>query len=247
MLGGSCNPCCGDWYCYNQCADFSCPDSTSVSVSLSASDTLINAVWKYTPENRFSGLPTYWQKETLFFRGSEINGTHALANRPDLTTATQSVWESSTSFWASCPTGGVNQMTSRKIRLTLSRTSSPSWSLTIPAVGFAWRSENLSAEPSPSGFRSPQDFNCDSLCDRCSVSTRTRMLAANCNTSTGAVSFNWEGYVPVAGFPVEFIAPLPAAGMSSDYGRSVVYASVPYQSDQLPDLKWYVNSVAFGS
>lgn len=235
--------CCGGWYCYNQCADFSCPGSASVSVSISASDTLTNIIWRYAPQLNFSGLPTYWQRHTLFSRGSEINGVHSLVSRPDLSTASSSVWESSSSFWSDCGFGGINQMSSNRIRLTLFRVSRPSWLLQVPVAAFLWQSENLSAEPAASGFKVASDFSCSSLCERCSSRTADKTIQATCQ-SNGAITIA-DGFSSSATFPISFGPVFPAQGMSSDYFRTVVYSSGPLLFNNLPDVTWQINSVTF--
>ena len=233
--------CCGGWYCYNNCADFLCVDAATASVSISATDFLVNTIYKYTPNNRFSGLPTYWEKETKYFKGSEINGTHVLQRQSDLSSSTQGVWDSSATFWASCPSGGTQQIARTKIRLSLSTGSPASWQLSVPVVSFAWyTADRLSSMPSPTGFKTAFDFSCASLCSRCFVSGRQSELFASCNSISGVVSMFRDGFQPVDAYPVEYSVGFPAQGMSSDYGRSLEYASGPLNPS------WFVNSVSIG-
>jgi hypothetical protein len=232
--------CCGGWYCYNNCADFLCVDAATASVSLSATDFLVNTIYKYTPGNFFGGLPTYWEKETQYFKGSEINGTHILQRRSDLSSSTQGVWDSSATFWASCPAGG-NQLAGTKIRLSMFSGSTAYWQLSVPVVSFAWyTADRLPSMPSPTGFKTASDFSCASLCSRCFVSGRDSTLVASCNSINGEVSLLRNGFQPVSAYPVEFSVGFPPQGMSSDYGRSLEYSSGPLNTS------WFVNSVLIG-
>jgi hypothetical protein len=233
--------CCGGWYCYNECAEFMCVDAPTASVSLSATDFLVNTIYKYTPENMYVGLPTYWEKETQYFKGSEINGTHVLQKRSDLSSGTQGVWDSSATFWSSCPAGGTSQVARRNIRLTMSSGPFVYWQLSVPVVSFAWyTSDRFSSMPSQTGFKTASDFSCASLCSGCFAVGRQSELFASCNATTGAVSLVRNGFEPVASYPVEFPVGFPAQGMSSDYGRSLEYASGPLSHS------WSVHSVSIG-
>jgi hypothetical protein len=240
LLAENCG-CCGGWYCYNPCADFLCVDAPTASVTIAATDFLVNTIYRYTPENMFLGKPTYWEKETQYFKGSEISGTHVLNKRSDLSTSTEGVWDSSATFWSSCPTGGVAQIARRNIRLTLYAGSNSSWLLSVPVVSFAWyTNDKLPSAPNPTGFKTASDFSCDSLCSRCFAAARQSQMNANCNLSTGAVSLWWEGFVPFSSYPVEFPVSFPPQGSSSDYYREIQYASGPLTTS------WFVNSVSIG-
>jgi hypothetical protein len=233
--------CCGGWYCYNNCADFLCVDAPTASVTLAATDFLANAIYRYAPENRFTGLPTYWEKETKYFKGSEINGTHVLQRRNDLSSSTTGVWDSSATFWASCPVGGALQIVRRQIRLTLSTAFQRNWVLSVPIVSYAWYTDDrLSSAPTPTGFRTAGDFSCDSLCNRCFTENRQTDLYAACNLQTGVISMNELGRDPVSSFPVQFAVGFRAQGWSSDYFRQLEYASGPLFTS------WSVTSVSIG-
>jgi hypothetical protein len=233
--------CCGGWYCYNNCADFLCVDAPTASVTLAATDFLVNTIYKYAPENVFTGLPTYWEKETQYFKGSEINGTHVLQRRNDLSTSTTGVWDSSTTFWASCPVGGSLQIARRQIRLTLATAFQRNWVLSIPIVSYVWyTNDRMPSMPSAAGFKTASDFSCDSLCDRCFTENRQSELFAACNLQTGVISMNQFGGDPVSSFPVQFSVGFRAQGWSSDYFRQREYASGPLFTS------WAVNNVSIG-
>lgn len=238
--------CCGDWYCYNQCADFYCPPSSAVTVSLTAADFLLNFIDKFTPYSAW--LAPYWIKNTRYFRGSEITGTHSLVYNAAASTQSQTLWETQSSFWAGCPYGGSEQMASPKIRLTLNRTWPLRWDLFIPLIAFSWRSEYLYTEPAASGFRAAGDFSCSSPCDSCFVVSGDSFLNATCNTTTGAVSLMLGYVTEVASLPVSSAVLFPGGGSSSDYARNTVYSSMPLlQDQQLPPALVTINSVMFGS
>jgi hypothetical protein len=239
-LAESCG-CCGDWYCYNNCADFLCVDAPTASVTLAATDFLANAIYKYAPNDVFTGLPTYWEKQTLYFKGSEINGTHVLQRRNDLSSSTTGVWDSSATFWASCPVGGLRQIVRRSIRLTLSTAFQRSWVLSVPVVSYAWYTDDrLSSAPTPTGFRTAGDFSCNSLCSRCFSNNEQIDLNAGCNLRTGVVSMSTLSGGDIFSFPVNLSVGFPAVGMSSDYFRQLEYASGPLFTS------WSVTSVSIG-
>ena len=231
--------CCGGWYCYNNCADFQCVDAPTATVTISSSDFLLNAVFKYQPDDPFSGLSPFWRKVTRYFNGSQINGTHTLTRRSDISTSTNTIWESSLSFWSDCPTGGVNQISSRKMRLTLTPQSRV-WTLTVPIVAHAWLPSQVSASPSSTGFKQSGDFSCASPCGDCYTRGRQSSMTANCNQDTGAVTLFWEGFVPYSSYPVEFPVTFPTYVISSGYSESTEYASGPLTNS------WSVNNVSIG-
>lgn len=231
--------CCGGWYCYNACAEFSCPASAEVALTISASDYLRNAIYKFVPTNPFAGLSTYWQKETRWFKGSLINGTHILSGRKDLETALFSVWESENSFTQGC---NENAPGYGKIRLTLSKGSvvDPSWNLVIPYASFTWLSEPYNESPATTGFKEGSDFSCSSLCSECSYLVTEATLYASCNKTTGIVSLRKEAFFPSpeVAYPVQYEVPFPNAS-PSDYSRTV-----EYESAQLPE-RWSVSGLSF--
>jgi hypothetical protein len=238
MLGGECSSCCGGWYCYNNCADFSCTLASTATVSISSSNFLLNAVFKYQPDDPFSGLSPFWRKVTSHFNGSHINGTHTLTRRNDISTSTNTIWESNASFWPDCQVGGVNQISNRKIRLTLTPPSV--WTLQVPVVAHAWLPSQVSSSPSPTGFRQSQDFSCASPCGDCYTRGRQNSMTANCNQETGAVTLFWEGFVPYSSYPVEFPVSFPTYLIPSGYSESTEYVSGPLTTS------WFVNSVSIG-
>lgn len=208
------------------CVEFTRVNAATAVVQLSASDFLQSAIHKYTPNSPFSGLSTYWEKSTLYFKGSELNGTHALTRRNDLSDTSKTVWDSDDSFWTGCPTG-VGYIPRHVIRLTLYPPSnvSPNWTLSIPVVSFAWYSDRYTSSPEASGFRQASDFSCESLCSRCESLGRQNTLLATCDVITGQVSLSKDAIAPVAGYPVQFPVGFVPASYTDDYNRTTEYAS----------------------
>lgn len=237
--------CCGGWWCYNQCADFSCPPSSVATVSISATDFVLNWIDKYTPNSTSSGLSPFWVKQTRVFKGSEIHGTHSLAYRPDQSSSTMYAWESTSSFWANCPYGGSSQMASNTIRLKRHTLPPARWDLYIPVTTFTWRHPNEYAEPSATGFPEPSSFSCNTLCFYCSALTGDYLLTARCDSSTGAISLTLNSFIDVPSLlPADVSVSFPTGTASSDYFKTTVYSSLSLgDSQQLPSASFTINSV----